>query len=48
MPPLLAQDRHRFVRSLGEIRRWAGQTPDALVITGHDAEQWPRLEPVYE
>jgi glyoxylase-like metal-dependent hydrolase (beta-lactamase superfamily II) len=46
--PLIVQDRHRFVRSLGEIRRWVGQAPDALVITGHDREQWPRLEPVYE
>jgi N-acyl homoserine lactone hydrolase len=46
--PLIAQDRHRFVRSLGEIRRWVGQAPDALVINGHDREQWPRLEPLYE
>jgi glyoxylase-like metal-dependent hydrolase (beta-lactamase superfamily II) len=46
--PLITQDHHRFVRSLGEIRRWAAQAPDALVITGHDREQWPRLEPVYE
>lgn len=46
--PLIVQDRHRFVRSLGEIRRWVGQIPDGLVITGHDRELWPRLEPVYE
>jgi glyoxylase-like metal-dependent hydrolase (beta-lactamase superfamily II) len=46
--PLIAQDRHRFVRSLGEIRRWVGQAPDALVITGHDGAQWPQLEALYE
>ena len=46
--PLVVDDRHRFVRSLGEIRRWVGQTPDALVITGHDRELWSRLEPLYE
>src|SRR5205807_2573571 len=46
--PPVVHDRHRFVRSLGEIRRWVGQTPDALVITGHDRELWSRLEPLYE
>ena len=46
--PLVVQDHHRFVRSLGEIRRWVGQNPDALVITGHDRELWPRLEPLYD
>jgi glyoxylase-like metal-dependent hydrolase (beta-lactamase superfamily II) len=46
--PLITQDRHRFVRSLGEVRRWIGQTSNALVITGHDREHWPRLEPVYD
>jgi len=45
--PLITQDRHRFRRSLGEIRRWVGQTPEPLVITGHDHDMWSRLEPVY-
>jgi len=46
--PLFITDGHYFRRSLGEIRRYAEQTPDALLIHGHDREQWPRLQPVYE
>jgi N-acyl homoserine lactone hydrolase len=34
--------------SLAAIRAYARQHPDAVVIPGHDAERWPRLEPVYE
>jgi N-acyl homoserine lactone hydrolase len=45
--PLVSQDHHRFVRSLGEIRRWVGQTTNPLVITGHDRDLWPRLASVY-
>jgi N-acyl homoserine lactone hydrolase len=45
--PLIVHDRHRFRRSLDEIRRWVGQAPEALVITGHDRDLWSRLEPVY-
>jgi glyoxylase-like metal-dependent hydrolase (beta-lactamase superfamily II) len=45
--PLVVQDRHRFERSLSEIRRFIGQADDPLVITGHDRDLWPRLEPVY-
>jgi glyoxylase-like metal-dependent hydrolase (beta-lactamase superfamily II) len=46
--PLLAPDRHRFHRSLAEIRRFIDSTPGLVVITGHDADQWPTLEPVYD
>ncbi len=45
--PLLAHDRHRYERSLKEIRRYLGTTPGALVITGHDAELWAGLDPAY-
>lgn len=46
--PLLMDDEHHYWRSLKEIRRYLEQAPGALVITGHDTEAWPRLEPVYE
>ena len=35
-------------RSLGEIRRFLERTPGAIVICGHDPEQWPRLAAVYD
>lgn len=46
--PLLMHDEHRFWRSLREIRRYLQQTPDALVIPGHDREDWPTLAAVYD
>lgn len=45
--PLLIADEHRFVRSLGEIRRYLRLTPSAEVICGHDPDAWPRLAEVY-
>ena len=45
--PLMVQDEHRFNRSLGEIRRFLEQTPDALVVPGHDMRAWLRLDRVY-
>jgi N-acyl homoserine lactone hydrolase len=45
--PLLAHDRHRYERSLREIRRYLEMTPSALVITGHDAELWRGLAETY-
>lgn len=45
--PLLFQDEHRFWRSLNEIRRYVKSTPGALVVPGHDREEWPRLAAVY-
>ncbi|MEY2440833.1 MAG: N-acyl homoserine lactone hydrolase, partial [bacterium] len=38
----------RYRRSLAAVRAYAEQNPDAVVIPGHDAERWPRLEPFYE
>lgn len=46
--PAHCEDQHRFRRSLGEIQLYLEQTPDALVIPGHDIEAWRALEPVYE
>lgn len=45
--PLIAWDGHHLVKSLKEIRAYRDLTPNALIVPGHDAEQWNRLEPVY-
>jgi glyoxylase-like metal-dependent hydrolase (beta-lactamase superfamily II) len=41
-------DPHTQRRSLQELRLFHRQYPDAVVIPGHDPEDWPRLEPKYE
>jgi N-acyl homoserine lactone hydrolase len=46
LPHLLA-DEHLFRRSLREIRQYSKETPDALIIPGHDWEAWQKLEPLY-
>jgi glyoxylase-like metal-dependent hydrolase (beta-lactamase superfamily II) len=46
--PLVVADDHLRRRSIREIRRFAQQTPDALVILSHDWLQWPQLQAVYE
>jgi N-acyl homoserine lactone hydrolase len=46
--PLRLHDEHRYRRSLKEIQRYVAQTPEAVVIPGHDWELWPRLASVYE
>ncbi len=46
--PLILDDTHRFRRSLGEIRHFLAQAPDALAIPGHDAEAWAELQPLYD
>lgn len=46
--PYVMADEHRFRRSLREMQLYVEATPDALVIPGHDAEAWRRLEPSYE
>ena len=45
--PYRLEDEHRFQRSLREIQRYIEQTPDALVIPGHDLAFWRTLAPVY-
>jgi glyoxylase-like metal-dependent hydrolase (beta-lactamase superfamily II) len=46
--PYRMVDEHRFRRSLREIQLYTRQTPDALVVCGHDMGQWRELEEVYE
>jgi N-acyl homoserine lactone hydrolase len=45
--PYRVADEHLFRRSLREIRQYATETPDALIVPGHDWEAWQQLEPVY-
>ena len=40
-------DEHLFRRSLREIRQYRKETPDALIIPGHDMEAWEALAPGY-
>ena len=46
-PPAILPDEHLFRRSLRELRQYVKETPDALVIPGHDWEAWQKLKPVY-
>jgi glyoxylase-like metal-dependent hydrolase (beta-lactamase superfamily II) len=45
--PVFFADEHRYRRSLGEIRRYLQHTPNAVVVCGHDADGWGRLDEVY-
>jgi len=45
--PLIYADKYQFERSLREIRAYRTQTPNALLIPGHDSEAWHRLDSVY-
>jgi N-acyl homoserine lactone hydrolase len=45
--PWAVPDEHLFRRSLREIRQYVKETPDALVIPGHDWEAWQELSPSY-
>jgi N-acyl homoserine lactone hydrolase len=45
--PYRMEDEHLFRRSLKEIQLYAKETPDAVVIPGHDLERWQELEAVY-
>ena len=45
--PFAVPDEHLFRRSLREIRQYVKETPDAVVIPGHDWEAWQKLKPVY-
>jgi N-acyl homoserine lactone hydrolase len=46
--PARMEDEHDFRRSLREIQLYAEQTPDALIVPGHDMEAWRSLELLYE
>jgi glyoxylase-like metal-dependent hydrolase (beta-lactamase superfamily II) len=41
-------DEHRWRRSIGEIRLYRRENPDALIIPGHDPEEWALLLPRYD
>jgi N-acyl homoserine lactone hydrolase len=45
--PHRTEDEHLFRRSLREIQQYRKETPDALIIPGHDWEAWNELEPEY-
>jgi N-acyl homoserine lactone hydrolase len=45
--PYRTEDEHLFRRSLREIRRYADETPGALIIPGHDWEAWQELDAAY-
>jgi N-acyl homoserine lactone hydrolase len=45
--PFRTEDEHLFRRSLREIAQYVRETPDALVIPGHDWEEWQKLDAVY-
>jgi N-acyl homoserine lactone hydrolase len=46
--PAFTEDDHLFKRSLREIQLYARETPDAVLIPGHDMGAWRTLDPVYE
>jgi N-acyl homoserine lactone hydrolase len=46
--PYRVEDEHLFRRSLREIQIYAEQTPDALIVPGHDSKAWGELDAVYE
>ena len=41
-------DEHKWRRSIGEIRLYRRENPDALIIPGHDPDAWEQLDPRYE
>lgn len=45
--PARIHDEHTFKRSLREIQLYARETPDALIVPGHDMEHWQTLEAAY-
>ncbi len=44
--PHRTEDDHLYGRSLREIQQYVRETPDALVIPGHDWDAWQGLDPV--
>jgi glyoxylase-like metal-dependent hydrolase (beta-lactamase superfamily II) len=45
--PLLCPDRERYLHSRAQIRAYAAQSPDAVIVPGHDPDAWAALDPVY-
>ncbi len=46
--PMYLYDEKAFTASLAELRTWVAAHPGAVVVPGHDAAEWERLEEVYE
>ena len=46
--PHRMEDEHLYGRSLREIQIYSQQTPDALIVPGHDIGVWRTLDKVYE
>jgi N-acyl homoserine lactone hydrolase len=46
--PARTHDEHLFRRSLREIQLYAKETPQAVIVPGHDMERWRELDPVLE
>jgi N-acyl homoserine lactone hydrolase len=46
--PMLVADEHNFRRSLRELQAYRRAYPYALMVPGHDAEFFAKLEPRYE
>jgi len=47
LPIFVFAGAERYRRSMAQIRDHAQRTPEGVVICGHDAERWPRLQPMY-
>ena len=45
--PHLVSDEHLYLRSLKEMQLYLEQTPDALVVPGHDMRAYLRLDRSY-
>jgi N-acyl homoserine lactone hydrolase len=45
--PFRIEDEHLYRRSLKEIQLYVHNSPDALVIPGHDMPEWRKLSEVY-
>ncbi len=45
--PYRTEDEHLFRRSLREIRQYASETPEALIVPGHDWQAWQELQAAY-
>jgi glyoxylase-like metal-dependent hydrolase (beta-lactamase superfamily II) len=45
--PYRTEDEHLFRRSLRELRQYASETPEALIVPGHDWKAWHELEAAY-
>jgi N-acyl homoserine lactone hydrolase len=46
--PTLIEDHHNWRRSLRELQAYRRAYPYALIVPGHDAAFWDKLEPRYE